>query len=744
MAKSIEVALKLDNGKFNREIKQSQNQVKKLGTDGSKSINGLRTAFAGLFAAISVREITSLADQFTNLNNRLKAVTTSQAEASNALKLVNQVAGETRSDISAVASLFADLTVATKDLGTSQEEIAQVTKVFSQTLQISGADAGAAAGAIRQFGQALASGVLRGDEFNSIAETNSFFMLKFADAIGKPLGELRKLAAEGVLTADIILQATRKMASEVDADFSQTVATVGQSFNVLRTSFVNLFGRIEADTGVFENLSASIIKLADSINGVTTSKLFEGLENLAYIGGILLVTFGSRGLLKLLNGVSKNFIKLGVIVGGTATTLTSFSRISAAVKSGLSGLMAIFTGAAMGGRIGALGKVIANIGRIFVRFLGPIGAVIGALELLSFASKKLGGPDFMAPAREKIKGFTADLLGLEQQAEETAEAIDPNNLIPGSQAHSDYYNLFMDPPSPDMGEDDTDTPIKLPTKQLSALEKFRKLVDSSSPDLETYKELLKEIDATFSDQSTIAAMEERASAIDDLTNSYSHLFDPLEEFNDLIDMGVDTQAEYNTLQKELNRLIELGIFNIEDLAEAQKNLDDAFGENEGLQSFINTLNQATDTLADDLATAMIEGKSAMDSFKGFFKTLVTQIIADALKLLLIIPILEAIGFTTTGGSITGLSGGGFLGLFKQTGIGGGNLMANRPVLVGESGPEIFYPANSGSLQPNGMGTNVTYNINAVDAPSFQQLVAQDPEFIYAVTRAGSRRLPGVS
>ena len=71
-------------------------------------------------------------------------------------------------------------------------------------------------------------------------------------------------------------------------------------------------------------------------------------------------------------------------------------------------------------------------------------------------------------------------------------------------------------------------------------------------------------------------------------------------------------------------------------------------------------------------------------------------------------------------------------------------MPNRPVLVGENGPEIFNPAGSGYMQSNqNMGTQVTYNISAVDAPSFQALVASDPEFIYSVTRAGAKRLPGV-
>jgi hypothetical protein len=73
-------------------------------------------------------------------------------------------------------------------------------------------------------------------------------------------------------------------------------------------------------------------------------------------------------------------------------------------------------------------------------------------------------------------------------------------------------------------------------------------------------------------------------------------------------------------------------------------------------------------------------------------------------------------------------------------------MANQPYIVGEKGAEAFVPGVSGTIIPNeqlgGMGgSQVTYNINAVDARSFKQMVAQDPEFIYSVTQAGRRRLP---
>ena len=78
---------------------------------------------------------------------------------------------------------------------------------------------------------------------------------------------------------------------------------------------------------------------------------------------------------------------------------------------------------------------------------------------------------------------------------------------------------------------------------------------------------------------------------------------------------------------------------------------------------------------------------------------------------------------------------------------GGSIRANQSYVVGEKGPELFLPNTSGTMIPNnklgamGGATSVTYNINAVDASSFRDLVARDPEFIYSVTQVGARRLP---
>ena len=268
MAQDIRVALTLDNKQFNSALKQSEKNVKVLGTSTkgtTSSVTGLVGAFQAFIAIGAVREIVKLADEFTSLTNRLKATATSEIAAANALKLVQQVASETRSDLSAVAGLFADITIASEDLGLSQERVAGIAKVFSQSLKISGADAGTAAGAIRQFGQALASGVLRGDEFNSINEANSVFMGELAKSLNITRGELRALAQQGKITAEVMIEATENMADNVERNFGKTVGTIADSFTNLRNEIVSALGDIGTESGGVNSLAGAIDQLAAAI-----------------------------------------------------------------------------------------------------------------------------------------------------------------------------------------------------------------------------------------------------------------------------------------------------------------------------------------------------------------------------------------------------------------------------------------------------------------------------------------------
>ena len=231
-----------------------------------KGIDSLKGAFKGLVAAASIQQFISLGDEFTQITNRLKSVSASTADASAAFQLVKKVAADTRSGLAPVAGLFADLTIATEEMGLSQQEVAAVAGTFSKALKVSGADANASSGAIRQFGQALASGVLRGDEFNSIMEANPAFMRKMAETLGVTTGQLRSMAEQGLLTSDVLVAATQEIGDSIDQDFAKTVSTVGEAFVALKNSFIEIIGRIESNTGVFTGLANIITHIADNLD----------------------------------------------------------------------------------------------------------------------------------------------------------------------------------------------------------------------------------------------------------------------------------------------------------------------------------------------------------------------------------------------------------------------------------------------------------------------------------------------
>lgn len=208
--------------------------------------------------------------------------------------------------------------------------------------------------------------------------------------------------------------------------------------------------------------------------------------------------------------------------------------------------------------------------------------------------------------------------------------------------------------------------------------------------------------------------------------------------------GIEADEETKKIIEKITNTAEAGSTTIKNGA---KDISSSLADYKTAQeSILSVAAQSFDSLSQDLATALLEGGSVMDSFKTMFKNIVKEMIAQAIKLAVIKPILDSI-FGVFGFGVS-LDGGKF-SISKLTGEAratGGPVMRNKPYVVGELGPELFVPTSGGQIIPNnqlGMGaTQVTYNINAVDAPSFQALVARDPEFIYSVSQAGRRRIPG--
>lgn len=812
MAQDIKVALTLDNKQFNKGLAQSEKKTKQFSKEAKSGISGLTKAFAGLFAVIGVGEIINLGDEFTNLNNRLKAVTGSTDEAAKALKLVTQVAADSRASLSATASLYSDLIIATKDLGTSQQEIADITRVFGQTLAISGADASAASGAIRQFGQALASGVLRGDEFNSIAESNSAFMLQLAKALDKPIGALRDLAREGALTADVILAATRKMKDDVQADFDLTAVTVGQAFTSLRNATLALFGSIESETGVMEGLASAIETLAKAINNIDVKSLVENFDKVVYAAGLLIAVFGAGGLLKVLGRLQGSFISMGTRVSKSGRTLTSFGMIASNTKSLLQGLLGVLTlgfmgggssGKPVGGFIGSIGKVLTNVGRIAVRFLGPVAGVIGILELLSFAVKKLGGPDFMAGPRDGIIDFSKSLVGMETDAEKAARELEELAQKEKEVAEATAKQAEADKKAAEAKKEK----IRLETTYAGFLEKLEPLIEKNVREEEFRTKAIKEFTEQMqknliTEAEYIEVMKLLSNSLIDVEERLESATDAVNEFNDEIREGMSDlqteidQLEMTTLEKSLDDiktdLEELRDETLADLQDQLKDLDPIIDKaaieaikkqmdevtaatqkaiiaqqdlaTEGYnasRTFETGWNQALNQFIEDSTNEAAKAKEVFetftkgveDAFVNFAKTgkLSFKDLLDSMVEMLIRSQVQKLMGSLLGAMGTGGGGGGIGGFFKSIfGLAkGGPAQGGRPYIVGEEGPELFVPKTSGTVVPNGaMGgqtvnnvTNITNAISAVDAKSVAQLFAENRKTLLGTVQMAQQELP---
>ncbi|MGK7705167.1 tape measure protein, partial [Acinetobacter baumannii] len=164
-----------------------------------------------------------------------------------------------------------------KTLNLTMDDTARLTETVSKAVAISGASAEAADAALVQFGQALASGTLRGEELNSVMEQTPALAKAIAKGMGITVGELRSVAAEGKITSQEIVKALRNVQDEVDALFAKTDITIGQSLTLLNNEITKFVGEAGKGSGAAQALSGSIQLLANNLNLIADSAFAIGI-----------------------------------------------------------------------------------------------------------------------------------------------------------------------------------------------------------------------------------------------------------------------------------------------------------------------------------------------------------------------------------------------------------------------------------------------------------------------------------
>jgi len=415
-------------------IEQLQAAEEAAGNAGS-SISGFAAALASVASGAGIAAVVQLSDEYGKYVAQLKLATTGQSEFANAQGAVRRIAADAQSDLSATGALYASIIKSTRDLGIAQSQVADITETVSLALKVSGASSAEAGSAILQLSQAFASGVLRGDEFNSVNEASPRLMQALADGIGVPVGALRAMAEQGALTTDVLANALPRALGVLRTE-AKSVESIGGAVTVLKNNVLELVGSAAQSNGAVSLLSGSIGLLADnlvvaggavatlaaaklgSMLGVAATKAYENVAASRALAAANLATANSNvtatAAASATAAARVNELRAAVLAseGNAALAITTNGLIPAQARAAAaaSAHTAALTAQAAAARaasisVGAARGALALLG-------GPVGAVITVLGLAATAWAVWGNAaeDANDKAKQSTEESTAEMI----------------------------------------------------------------------------------------------------------------------------------------------------------------------------------------------------------------------------------------------------------------------------------------------------------------------------------------------
>lgn len=422
-------------------------------------------ALGGSYAGGLIKDVADTADAFKNLEARIKLATGEGPLFQEAFRGVAEISLRTNSALDETGTLFTKLAKAGQEAGKSaevaQREALALTETINQTVQLSGGSADSAKAAIVQLIQGLQSGVLRGEEFNSVMEQAPRLAQAMANGLGVTTGELRKLANQGALTAETVMGALRGQADVVAGEFAKLPPTVGRALQNLSTQWTLYVG--SADSGMVSSANAAkvINALAANLDTLVTTLQTAGKLWAAIKIAGLASDFGAWALktLSATTAVEANTVAVGANTlaqrGNSAavaanaaaqaanTTATAASTAAKAANAASWASIATFAGqatsatqaataataastAAVAGKTAGLGLLGGALRGVTSLLGGPVG-LIATVVLFSGEIKRGATAVFewgmsFTDAGQKLKQYDQSLRDAEARARLAAEA----------------------------------------------------------------------------------------------------------------------------------------------------------------------------------------------------------------------------------------------------------------------------------------------------------------------------------
>nr|DAK97381.1 MAG TPA: Tail tape measure [Bacteriophage sp.] len=293
----LNIQLTLDQARFQQNLEKAQNRAKQFSVRSSQYLNNIEKAAQNLnnftrgtfwagFAGGRIAQLKNYADSYTEIQNKLRLVESASINSARGLESVFDISLKTNQSIQATSGVYQRFAQNAEALKISQAQVASLTETVSKAVAMSGASAESAQAALMQFGQALGSGVFRGDEFNSVMEQTPGLAKAIADGLGVTTGELRNMAKEGKLTTDVLIPALERAKNSVDSQFGSRILTISAALENLSTATVKWVGETDNAIGVSR----------------TAAEIINGFSHHLTVAATVMGTFGAAVGATKLNG----------------------------------------------------------------------------------------------------------------------------------------------------------------------------------------------------------------------------------------------------------------------------------------------------------------------------------------------------------------------------------------------------------------------------------------------------------
>lgn len=627
----VSLRIKVDSSETDKG-KKSLDDLAKAGANAEGSSKGLteqtnrlstaakaaQAAFTALVGSMAIRKVVEYADEWQNAENRLKLVTASSADLARVQGVLLGVANSTRASFSSTAELYTTLTRSTTALGLTSAELVAITKTINQTFQVAGSSAAGMEGAIRQLSQGLASGALRGDEFNSVAEQAPGIMDALAASLKMTRGELRDFAATGGITSEILVKALQQYASTAEGMAATATRTFGQSMTEARNNMLAFVG------------SSDSVKSATSVAGSAVVTMSKNLDVAAEAAVLLAGVMTAR--------------MIPAVAASTAAYIASTAQ-SLAYQAALARMAGVSATAAASQT--ALSGALALVG-------GPAGALlIAAGSLIYFVSKMESASESTARLLNSLEELNREELGRGIEAQKAYnEGLETRIERLGRQNMSVAANRDRMAELRAELEEGQKALQKLETGMRGIDEReFGEMLDEYFPPLQQFTE---------STQAAAEATNLQASASKAL----------IEMMDNAADASYNTASAYRQLMASQGAVIPVMdqvTTRTSRLTEEQKNANltnkdaqdsiDGIVDGLGRQKTVSKeLTQVTNLMRDDISSAfadmMMNGENAFDAIAKSFERMVYKMVADlmASEIFNLIGKLTNIGSLQIGGS----------------------------------------------------------------------------------------------